>query len=203
MPNDPLPLSFYRRDDVLIISRELLGMELCTWNQEDGLTSGIITETEAYRAENDQANHASGGNMTKRNSVMFDEGGVAYIYLCYGIHHLFNVVTNRKGVPDAILIRAIKPLAGQDTILKRRNSSKIHSNIANGPGKLSEALGIDRRLYGKSLTSKRVWIQNPDISISMDTVEIITKPRVGIDYAGEDARLPWRFILDDIDFEND
>ena len=108
-----LQKDFYQREDVLTISRELLGKVLCT-QFEGELTSGIIVETEAYAGETDQASHTYGGRRTLRTEVMYAPGGVSYIYLCYGIHHLFNVVTNFEGIPHAILIRAIKPIDGID-----------------------------------------------------------------------------------------
>src|ERR1700733_6763105 len=112
--------SFYRQEDVVDVARSLIGKYLCTcW--EGVLTTGLIIETEAYRGPEDRASHAYNYRKTNRNSVMYEAGGVAYVYLCYGIHHLFNIVTNRLGVPHAVLVRAILPDEGVETMMHRRN----------------------------------------------------------------------------------
>jgi DNA-3-methyladenine glycosylase len=139
-----LPLSFYQQDDVLEVSRKLLGKYLFT-HFDNVLTGGMIIETEAYRAPEDRASHAYGMRRTKRNEVMYQAGGVCYVYLCYGIHALFNVITNQEGIPHAILIRAIKPLVGIETMLKRRHKQKIDCNLTGGPGTLTDFLA---RRYG-------------------------------------------------------
>ena len=118
-----LSADFYQRDDVLLISHELLGKVLCT-NFHGKLTSGIIVETEAYAGITDKASHAYGGRRTKRTKTMYASGGTAYVYLCYGIHHLFNIVTNKENIPHAVLIRAIQPRVGIDIILQRRKKRK-------------------------------------------------------------------------------
>lgn len=187
-----LKRDFYSGDDVLSIAKALLGKVLCS-KVDDELTAGIITETEAYAAVNDKANHAYAGRKTERNAKMYEEGGVAYIYLCYGIHHLFNVVTNSEGVPDAVLIRAIEPYKGIEKICYRRGLTKPLHGICKGPGKLSVALGISVEDNGTDLCGDRIWIE--DIGIEVSESSIITGPRVGIDYAGEDALLPYRFIF--------
>lgn len=188
----PIPTEFYLRDDVLEISQDLLGKVLMT--HIDGLyTGGIITETEAYKGPEDKASHAFGGRRTKRNEVMYHHGGVAYVYLIYGIHAMFNIVTNNRDVPHAILIRAIKPLIGIEHMLKRRGKAKITPSLTKGPGTLTEALGIDTIHNGLSLTGPTIWLEDHHIAIKKK--EIIKKPRVGIDYAGDHAHLPWRFIL--------
>ena len=187
-----LKKDFYLREDVVQIAKDLLGKYLCT--KIDGtLTAGIITETEAYSGETDKASHAYNNRRTKRTEIMFAEGGVSYVYLCYGIHHLFNVVTNFKDVPHAILIRAIKPIIGIDTILKRRNASSLHNKIAAGPGTVSQALGIRTEHSGLDLTGNTIWIEDKGIKINKK--DIVTGPRIGVDYAGEDAKLPYRFIV--------
>lgn len=185
-----LPREFYCRDDVLEICRELLGKVLCT--QLDGLlTKVVITETEAYAGVTDKASHAYGGRRTRRTEPMFGPGGVAYVYLCYGIHHLFNVVTNIEGTPHAVLIRAGEPLAGVDTMLARRNKSDIDSTLLSGPGSLAKGLGISSALTGTDLMGDVIWIEDHQISVSPD--EITAGPRVGVGYADEDALLPYRF----------
>jgi len=188
-----LSSAFYRANDVLTISRELLGLRLCRKQSDGSITSGLIIETEAYRWYGDKANHASGGRKTQRTDTMFKDGGISYIYLCYGIHHLFNVVTNEAGKPDAVLVRAIKPDNGIDTMLANRNMLQIKPQMTNGPGKLSQALSIDLSLNGESLTGNKLWIEKTNISYNEN--DIIACKRVGIDYAGRDARKPWRFIL--------
>ncbi|MEZ5314802.1 MAG: DNA-3-methyladenine glycosylase [Chlamydiales bacterium] len=184
-----LPLNFYLRDNVVKISQELLGCLLFT-SIEGLLTGGKIIETEAYRGPEDRASHAYKNRLTKRNQVMFQEGGVIYVYLCYGIHSMLNIVTNHQGLPHAILIRAITPLIGINTMLQRRQKKKIDKTFVNGPGRVAQALGIDKNLNGYSLLEETIWIEKGKPSKT-----IIAKPRVGIDYAGQDALLPWRFLF--------
>lgn len=186
-----LPIAFYDRPDPTVIAKELIGKVLCT--RIDGvLTSGIIVETEAYRGHNDRASHALKGTPTPRTAVMFGPPGIAYVYLCYGIHHLFNVVTNGPQRADAVLIRALEPLEGMGTMLKRRSMVKMEPRVTMGPGSLSKAMGIDRALNGIPLVDDQVWIEDPEI---MPEYEIVPSARVGVDYAGEDALLPWRFFV--------
>jgi len=185
-----LPREFYCRNNVLEISRELLGKVLCT--QLDGSqTKVVITETEAYAGVTDKASHAYGGRRTRRTEPMFGPGGVAYVYLCYGIHHLFNVVTNIEGTPHAVLIRAGKPLAGVNAMLVRRNKSDIDPTLLSGPGSLAKALGVSSTMTGTDLMGDVIWIEDHQISVSAD--EITAGPRVGVGYAEEDALLPYRF----------
>lgn len=188
-----LPLEYYFEEDVVRISKDLLGKVLCT-KIEGKLTAGIITETEAYTGVNDKASHAYGGRRTMRNEVMYEEGGKAYVYLCYGMHHLFNVVTNVEGVPHAVLIRGIYPIEGIDIILKRRKVKSIKKNITTGPGKVSEALGIHTRLNGTPLTGEKIWIEDRGFYFNLKDINVGS--RVGIDYAGEDTSLPYRFWVD-------
>ena len=188
-----LPRSFYTRTDVVRISRELLGKRLCSKIGNDEITGGIIIETEAYAGATDRASHAYGNRRTKRTEVMFHEGGVAYVYFCYGMHSLFNVVTNVEGIPDAVLIRAIQPTRGIATILKRRGMKKESPRLSAGPGTLTKALGIDCSHTGTDLLGKTIWIENGPRKIKPS--EIIAGPRVGVDYAGPDAKRPWRFRI--------
>lgn len=188
-----LPLNFYQRGDVVQISRELLGKVLCT-NINGRFTSGMITETEAYCGRGDKACHANDGTRTKRTEIMYRSGGNAYVYLCYGIHHLFNVVTNQKGLADAILIRAIEPLDGINAMLERRGFEKNEPKLTAGPGRMTQALGITtNEHYGTDLQGDTIWIE--DRKISMPDHQIVATTRIGVDYAGEDAKLPWRFII--------
>jgi DNA-3-methyladenine glycosylase len=186
-----LPESFYQRTDVVKIARELLGKGLFTC--VDGLTTGgMIVETEAYSWK-ERGCHAYGARKTSRNSVMFEKGGHTYVYLCYGIHHLFNVVTNKQDTADAVLIRALEPHTGMENMKERRGKVSSDFHLTSGPGKLSKAMGIDRRLNGKFLLDSEVWIEDIGMKIKPGLIE--ASPRIGIDYAGEDAKLPWRFTL--------
>lgn len=179
----------YLSDNVESVARRLLGCEL--HSQKGGVhTSGIIVETEAYKGIVDQASHSFGGRKTGRTEVMFGIGGIAYVYLCYGIHHLFNVVTNREGIPDAVLIRAIQPKEGIETQLDRRGLPKVQRRVGGGPGLVSRALGISVGDSGKSLIGGEIWITE---NVALPEAEIIASPRVGVDYAGEHAQWPWRF----------
>ncbi len=199
-----LSQEFYLRKDVLKITEELIGKFLVT-NFNNELTSGMIVEAEAYNGPVDKASHAYNNRRTKRNEVMYATGGVAYVYLCYGIHHLFNVVTNQEGIPHAILIRAVIPTDGVQVILKRRKprnsagsrriagQNKIAKKISDGPGTLSTALGITTVHSGVPLSEDLIWIE--DRGIKFKKKDILTSARIGIDYAGEDAKLPYRFRL--------
>lgn len=192
MDHPKLTSSFYERDDVVQIAKDLLGKVLCT--RIDGIfTSGKIVETEAYNGRNDNACHSHIHGKTSRTEIMFGEPGHAYVYLCYGIHHLFNVVTNKEGLADAVLIRGIEPLDGVEHILERRNKHKLERSVGGGPGIVSQALSISTDYYGTDLLGDTIWIE--DRSIQIPDKQIITSPRVGVDYAGEDTKLPWRFRI--------
>lgn len=184
--------SFYRRDNVVLVAKELLGKIVVT--KFNGIeTSGRIVEVEAYNGEIDKASHAYGGRRTNRTEVMYAHGGVAYVYLCYGIHHLFNVVTNDKDIPHAILIRAIEPLTGIEDMLIRTNKRKADHTLTRGPGNVSKALGIQTKHTSISLLSKELYIAD-DGKIYANK-EIIASPRIGVDYAGKDAELRYRFYV--------
>ena len=189
-----LPLSFYLREDVVQISKDLLGKFLFT-KTGGKLTGGMIVETEAYGGATDRASHAFNYRRTKRTEVFYEKGGVAYVYLCYGIHHLFNVITNEKDIPHAILIRAIEPTVGVEVMMKRRRKEKLDFSLTAGPGSLSEALGIKTHHTGTSLRENIVFIE--DIGIKISDKKIIASPRVGVQYAKEHAKLPWRFRVKD------
>lgn len=188
----PLLSDFYSRSDVVQTSKDLLGCVLCT-TIDGHYTSGVITETEAYCGRNDKACHANNNTRTARTEVMYGPPGHSYVYLCYGIHHLFNVVTNREELADAVLIRAIKPLEGIEIIKKRRRMNSL-KRISDGPGKLTQALAIRTAMSGCSLFEPPVWIEGRRDKISDDM--IISSPRIGVDYAGEDALRKWRFTID-------
>lgn len=181
------------REDVVQISQELLGKHLVT-NFDGQLTVGKIVETEAYRAPEDKASHAYGNRLTPRTKVMFEPGGHCYIYLCYGIHHLFNVVTASDGIAHAVLIRAIEPVWGIETMLQRRNMPQLKTNLSAGPGTCSQALGLTTAFSGFSLTddTAMIWIETPVVS---EPFQIQSGTRVGVAYAEESAFLPWRFSI--------
>ena len=185
-----LSRDFYTGDNVVKIAQELLGKVLFT-KINGKITSAIITETEAYAGITDRASHAFGNRRTKRTEIMYAVGGTAYVYLCYGMHHLFNVVTNEKDIPHAVLIRAIKPLYGTKTILKRRGKKNAEIKICSGPGSVSQGLGIKTEYSGVSLLGKMIWIEDHGIKIRKS--DIIKNPRIGVGYAGADALLPYRF----------
>ncbi|MBX2962984.1 MAG: DNA-3-methyladenine glycosylase [Cyclobacteriaceae bacterium] len=182
--------SFYVRQNVVAIARSLIG-KLLVSNIGGSLTSGIIVETEAYSWK-ERGCHAYGGRKTARNEVMFEEGGRAYVYLCYGMHHLFNIVTNQSGRAEAVLVRALEPVRGMDVMNARRGNVR-HYQLTSGPGKLTRALGIDRSHNGKLLWNEEVWLEHSDKKVSAR--QIVSGKRIGIDYAGADADLPWRFTL--------
>lgn len=194
-----IPPDFFLEPDVVKISRELLGKVLCT-KFGGNITAGIICETEAYAGITDKASHAYGGRRTNRTEVMYSEGGTAYVYLCYGIHHLFNIVTNKKDVPHAVLIRRVKPVEGIQWMLRRRNleskaaiMKKNPLRMCMGPGTVSQAMGIRTLHSGEKLSGNKIWLEDRNIKIIKK--EIICGPRIGVDYAGEDALLPYRFSL--------
>lgn len=185
-----LPLSYYSNQDVLFLARNLLGKVLFTEINGD-ITGGIIVETEAYSGVRDKASHAYGGRRTDRTEPLYSHGGVSYVYLCYGIHHLFNIVTSVQDEPHAVLIRAIEPFIGKDIMEHRRNMPSSKAAISSGPGSLAKALGIDKSFNKKNLTGEEIWIEDHGISYSPEEIE--AGPRVGVSYAQEDAFLPWRF----------
>lgn len=185
-----IPRAFYEGDDVVAISRALLGKVLCTKNGRT-LTRAVISETEAYAGVEDRASHAYGDRRTKRTEPMYGPGGTAYVYLCYGIHHLFNVVTNKSGTPHAVLIRAGVPLAGASTMAKRRGRDRNDPRLLSGPGSLAKAMGITTELTGADLRGARVWLEDHGIDVPPKAIGV--GPRVGVDYAEEDALLPYRF----------
>lgn len=187
-----LPYSFYLNDDVNALATQLLGKQLFT-NVNGLITGGTIVETEAYMGVVDKASHAYGGRLTERTKTMYLEGGVCYVYLCYGIHNLINVVTASLNTPHAVLIRGIEPTTGIETMLSRRNMPVLKPNLTAGPGALSKALGIDRTMNGKDLTGDEIWIEDSNILFSPD--QIVAVPRVGVAYAADHALLPWRYYV--------
>ena len=190
-PLEKLSRNFYLQTDVVNVAQQLLGKLLVT--KLNGLiTSGYITETEAYAGITDKASHAYGGRRTSRTEIMYRIGGTSYVYFCYGMHSLFNVVTNHENIPHAVLIRAIHPVDGIDVMLKRANKTRVDKSFANGPGKVAKILGINTSHTGFDLC-------NSSISIFEDGItpkNIVSSPRIGVGYAGEDALLPYRFVCE-------
>jgi DNA-3-methyladenine glycosylase len=188
----PLPETFYDRPNVVTIARELLGKVLVT-ELGGRRTSGRIVEVEAYNGVVDRASHAWSGRRTKRTEVMFGSGGTAYVYLIYGIHHLFNVVTNRREVPHAILVRGVEPLEGIPVMLERVGKPRLDHSLTRGPGNLSRALGLLTVHTGTTLLGGEIWIGDDGVRVPRS--QIARTPRIGVDYAGPDAELPYRFFI--------
>jgi DNA-3-methyladenine glycosylase len=197
-PRDTLPTrgrrlapADYADGDTARIARFFLGKVLCV-RAEDGYAEGMITETEAYGGVEDAASHAYNGRRTARTEVMYAPGGAAYVYLCYGLHSMFNIITGPKDSPKAVLVRAVKIVAGEDIVRKRRKGV-AEKDWASGPGRVCAALGIGRHHYGHDLTSgESAWIE--DRGVKVPRREVIAGPRVGIDYAGDWVDVPWRFV---------
>lgn len=184
---------FYQREDVLLIAKELLGKVITT--HFDGLyTSGRIVEAEAYMHFEDEASHARRGTRTSRNEHMYATGGTLYVYICYGMHHMVNIVTNKTGIPDAILIRAIEPISGEKIMAERTGKKQGERSITRGPGNVAKALGINKIHSGNSFyESENLYVTDEGIRVNDE--DIIISPRIGVEGAGADALLPYRFFL--------
>lgn len=189
-----LKTSYYLNNDVVFIAKDLIGKYLYTCIGGKIITGGVIIETEAYEGITDRASHAYNNRKTKRTEVMFQSGGIAYVYLCYGMHALFNVVTNQKNIPHAILIRAIFPTDGYHLMQERANKTLITKEFANGPGKVAKILGISTNHSGIDLFHNTIWIEDKGIELNKNI--IISTKRIGVDYAMEDALLPYRFVVE-------
>lgn len=185
---------FYLNQDVLHLAKNLLGKVLLS-NVGGYRSSGVIIETEAYMAPEDKASHAFNNRLTKRNKTMFMEGGHAYIYICYGIHHLFNVVTAMEGIPHAVLIRALEPIEGIDHMLSRRKMKSMMHTITKGPGSLSQALGIKQNFDAVKLYDPKSPIQILNAGTNYSESEIGISKRIGVESAGESADWPFRFYI--------
>jgi DNA-3-methyladenine glycosylase len=190
-----LPLEFYLENDVVKVGKDLLGKVLFTEIVPGEITGGMIVETESYAGIHDRASHAFNGRRTKRVEPMYQKGGIAYVYLCYGFHHLLNVVTNREEIPHAVLIRAIEPLYGIDLMINRRGQKSLSPSLTAGPASLTKALHITLKENFASFLGKKIWIE--DRGFSLKENEIIKSQRVGVHYAKEDAFLPYRFRMKD------
>lgn len=187
-----LKQEYYLNEDVVSLAKDLLGKILYT-KIDNEITAGIIVETEAYFGIKDKASHAYGGRRTNRTETMYSNGGIAYVYLCYGMHNLFNIVSSKENDPHAVLIRGIEPLVGIDIIEQRRNMPHTKGAISAGPGSAAKALGIDKTFNAKNLMGDEIWIE--DHAIRYLDEDIAATPRVGIAYAKEHALLPWRFFV--------
>lgn len=187
-----LTIDFYNRKNVLQIAKDLLG-KILTTNLEGNITSGRIVETEAYIGLTDKASHSWAGKRTVRNEHMYATAGTGYIYICYGIHQMFNVVTNEKEIPDAVLIRAVDPVEGIESMLRRTGKQTLDYTLTKGPGNVGKALGIHKIHSGVSLLQHTIFITADDFML--DEVTIGSSKRIGVDYAGDDALLPYRFYI--------
>lgn len=187
-----LPVQFYNRENVVLIARELIGKLLVT--KLDGvITSGRIVETEAYIGLTDRASHSFAGKRTARNEHMYAGAGTAYVYICYGMHHLFNVVTNRKNIPDAVLIRAVEPVKGIEHMLKRTGKKILDSTLTKGPGNAAKALGISKQNSGTYLLKEQIFLAEDAFDLPHDLIGV--SKRIGVESAGAAAQYPYRFYL--------
>ena len=187
-----LPIQFYDRTNVLTVAKELIGKIVVT--KFNGIiTSARIVETEAYIGLTDRASHSFGGKRTARNEHMYATAGTAYVYICYGMHHLFNVVTNKKNIPDAVLIRALEPINGIDIMLARTGKIKLDNSLTKGPGNAAKAMGISKNNSGISLLKNEIYISDDGFPISNKLIGI--SRRIGVESSGEAALLPYRFYI--------
>ena len=186
-----LERAFYRQSG-LVVARELIGKKLICRSKE-GTTSGIIIETEAYMGVKDAASHSYKNRRTQRTEAMFSDGGHAYIYLIYGMYICMNVVANVKDVPEAVLIRALKPVDGIELMKKRRNRQSV-KDLCSGPGKLTQAMGITKNHYNIDLCGDDLYIETTELIF-----DILTTKRINIDYAGEAVDYPWRFVINEME----
>lgn len=187
-----LPLSFYQRDDVVQISRELLGKYV--YSDINGvLCGGIIVETEAYCGPLDRGSHAFNGRRTPRNETMYGPGGIVYMYICYGIHDMLNIVSGTEGMSHAILIRAIEPVAGLEAMRERRNIFNNDTKLCQGPGSLAKAMGLSKVHNGLDLQKDVIWIEDKGLAYPKE--EIIASARVGMNFEGPYKTIPWRFYI--------
>jgi DNA-3-methyladenine glycosylase len=186
-----LPRRFYTRE-TLAVAEELLGKELVR-HMDDGRLTGRIVEVEAYLGNNDPGSHAHRG-ITPRNRLMFGKGGFAYIYFTYGMHYCFNAVTEKQNVPGAVLIRALEPTMGLETMVKNRGDKNVF-NLTSGPAKLTKALNITKEQNGLDLTKRgELFISDSNVE---DNFEVVSTKRVGLN-AGVDK--PWRFYIKNSQF---
>lgn len=188
-----LPESFFLHKDVCAIARQLLGIIMVT-EIDHVRTAGRIVEAEAYSAISDRASHAYGGRRTARNEHMYGMPGTSYVYICYGVHPMVNVVTNEHGIPDAVLIRALEPVKGITVMAKRTGKAPDDKTITKGPGNLCRAMGIDKTFSGLFLQSAPIYLLHDPGFIIEDHMIGVSR-RIGVEGAGEDAALPYRFYI--------
>jgi DNA-3-methyladenine glycosylase len=193
--SDPIVPEFYVSNDVVNLAKQLLGKVISTY--VDGrMTSGIIVETEAYRGPDDRGSHAFGGRYTERTKTMFTTGGCAYVYICYGMHPMINVVTGVLGEPHVVLIRAIEPLDGIDIMMERRCQTQFGPVLTNGPAKLAVALGITKNMDGTLLYQMDSIIHIKEGLKYENADHIISGLRVGMSvHVGSCSYRPWRFYI--------
>ena len=178
----------------LRVARGLLG-KILVHRSPAGTTAGRIVEVEAYRGPEDRAAHTAGGRRTPRNEAMWGPAGHLYVYFTYGMHHCCNVVTRGPGYPEAVLLRALEPIAGLDLMRQRRGGARVADRLlCRGPANLCRAMGIDRSLNGTDLTAGPVLLLDAP---AVAARRVVASPRIGVAYAGEDAALPWRFFIRD------
>lgn len=187
-----LPVEFYDRPGVVTIAKELIGKIIVT-KFDAVVTSGRIVETEAYIGLTDRASHSFGGRRTARNEYMYAGAGTAYVYICYGMHHLFNIVTNKKDIPDAVLIRALEPIKGIDQMLKRTGKKTIDNTLTRGPGNAAKALGISKGHSGINLAKNEIFITDDGFEVNKKILG--TSRRIGVESSGDAALLPYRFYI--------
>ena len=187
-----LPISFYQNDDVVTLSENLLGKYLYTF-VDNQLAGGIIVETEAYRGPEDRGSHAYNHRRTARNEIMYAQGGVVYMYICYGIHDMLNIVTGKEGESHAILIRAIEPTEGLESMRLRRGFEHDDKRLCKGPGALAKALGLKKLHNGISLESDEIWIEDKGYQVSAEN--IVACPRIGLNIDEPYKSIPWRFYI--------
>ncbi|MFN0141360.1 MAG: DNA-3-methyladenine glycosylase [Pyrinomonadaceae bacterium] len=187
---------FFTRDDTVAVARELLGKLLVAADDDGRRVSGMIVETEAYLGTQDRAAHSFGGRRTPRNEVTYGVGGHAYVFFVYGMYYQLNVVCGTVDSPHVVLIRAVEPVEGIETMRERRGEMKDR-NLTSGPGKLCIAFDIDRSMNGADLRGDRLWLENYR---TFSDSEIAIGERIGIDYAGDDAHLPLRFWVKENEF---
>ncbi|WP_207425478.1 DNA-3-methyladenine glycosylase [Pedobacter sp. SYSU D00535] len=184
--------SFYQRDDVVLIAEQLLGKYL--FSKIDGsLTGGLIVETEAYKGPEDRGSHAFNHRRTPRNEAMYAEGGIVYMYVCYGIHDMLNIVTGPAESSHAVLIRAIEPTEGIETMRIRRGITTDDRKLCKGPGALAKALALNKNHNRLSLQGEVVWIE--DRNIELEPEKVVATKRVGLNIDEPYISIPWRFYI--------
>lgn len=187
-----LPVEFYRQDDVVSVARQLLGKHLYSF--VDGqLTGGVIVETEAYRGPEDRGSHAYNGKRTPRNEMMYQAGGVAYMYICYGIHDMLNIVTGIEGISHAALIRAIEPTEGLEVMRIRRGIFDQDGRLCRGPGALAKSLGLTKLHNGVDLQKDTIWLTDEGLNYRDD--QVVSSARVGMNFDGPYKSIAWRFYV--------